>query len=68
MSFGGRLPSGTEVEKEGDLADMAYTGLIPFISYHSRARSTAPSSTMLSGCCNQLQLQLLLLLQLQLDR
>jgi hypothetical protein len=31
MSFGGRLPSGTEVEKAGDLADMAYTVLIPFI-------------------------------------
>ena len=66
MSFGGRLPSDTEIGEGGyhgetygaEYADLAYKGLGGTVPPHSRAVSTSPSACyalrVLNGCCNHL--------------
>ena len=66
LSFGGRLPSGTEIGLGGHpgetlgagLADLAYKGLGDTVPPHSRAFDTVPSACyalrVLNRCCNNL--------------
>jgi len=66
VSYGGRLPSGTEIGEGGyhgetygaELEDLAYKGLGGTIPPHSRAFSTTPIACyalrVLSGYCNDI--------------
>ena len=65
MSFGGSLPSGTEIGEGGyhgethgaESEDLAYKGLGGTVPLHSRAFSTAPSTCFalcdFYGCCKE---------------
>jgi len=80
VSYGGRLPSGTEIGEGGyhgetygaEHADLAYKGLGGTVPPHSRAVSTAPSECytlrVFNGCCNHLSFFLSFVVQMMLAK